>query len=258
MGLFGGRFTPEPLVYAKALHWKGDNIQAMEALQRVTQVKPHSFDAWYALGALLEMQRQTAAAIGAYNKAIAINDMNPQVYLKKAFLLNAQGQYEAALEACNIATAIDLNSTAAWNLKGSILDDLKRFDDALGAYERTLLLDPEMVDCWSNKGVTLRKMRRLDEAKDALEHAIALNGSFIPAYINLANVLLDQNQGDAALAEADKAITLDATNPVIWFTRGRALSNLRRYPEALEALQRCPNIPQARALRAAVEQAIQG
>jgi tetratricopeptide (TPR) repeat protein len=257
-GLFSGKFTPNPLTYAKALHWKGSDADALAELQRLTQQQPQSFDAWYALAALQDDRKQSQAALASYDRALAINAEQPHAWVKKGYLLDMLGQYDAGVAACDRAIALDANLSSAWYTKGYILDDLNRLDEALAAYQRSLELEPDMAVGWSNMGITLRKMQRLDEARSAQTRAIELDPNFAPAHLNLANVLMDLKEFEGALSEAEKAIALDATNPVFWYTKGRALVGLRRYPEALVALQRFPTFQPARGLAAQVDAAMRG
>jgi tetratricopeptide (TPR) repeat protein len=113
----------------------------------------------------------------------------------------------------------------------SLLTQLRRADTAtrVGRYETKELLEYA-------RGLLL--MRRRSAAKDAFGSSVVENAAFAPARMMLAQIALTERDTATALAELDLAIATDSTDVELHVTRGRALRQANRLPEAKAALEK--------------------
>jgi len=108
-----------------------------------------------------------AAAIHAYEQAIAADACHLDARINLARLLHERGRHaqaeKAYLDALHTCGA---DATLLYNF-GVLLDDLGRTGDAIAAYEGALKLDPSMADCHYNLALLYEKRR---QPKAAIRH----------------------------------------------------------------------------------------
>lgn len=83
-----------------------------------------------------------------------------------------------------------------------------------------------------NAGLEAQRSGDLDTAQAKLGEAIAADDSLGPAHVALAQVLLDQKQYEAAVASADKALSLATSRPESLRVKYQALRALGKTEEA--------------------------
>lgn len=146
--------------------------------------------------ALLAAGSFTAAA-EAYERALAIEPGDYQLWDKMADALNRDGKFEEALHASSRALELDPAYARGWINRGQILynigyyyEDVKNdtarangyYEDQLAAFTTATELEPENADAWFNRGYALAGLKRYDDAIRAFDRTGALD----PAYPNLA------------------------------------------------------------------------
>ncbi|MDR0894559.1 MAG: AAA family ATPase [Prevotellaceae bacterium] len=80
---------------------------------------------------------------------------------------------------------------------------------ALANYNKALDLYPDYVDAWVRKGVTLIDENRLVEAEECFTRAIRISPRSFKAVYNRGKLRLQQDDLDGALADFDKATSLN-------------------------------------------------
>jgi tetratricopeptide (TPR) repeat protein len=126
----------------------------------------HEAREWFERAAALE-SRDAAAAIRAYERAVAADPKLLDAHLNLGWLLHERGRFEqaesayrAALAACGRAPAL------LYNL-GVLLEDMDRKKEAIEAYEAALRGDARFADCHYNLALLCEELGR---PRDAIRH----------------------------------------------------------------------------------------
>lgn len=104
-------------------------------------------------------------------------------------------------------------------------------DRFLTASERA----PHLPAAWHGLGLASEALAGREDAVRFLKKACSLSEQTGLYWRDLARTLLHAGDAEAALASAEKALSLEAEDPVSAFLRAQAFSDLQRYPEAIEA-----------------------
>lgn len=83
---------------------------------------------------------------------------------------------------------------------------------------------PQDAEAQNDYGWALRQNGDLKDAEAALRESIKLNGNLAYSHSNLSVVLLDLDRKDEALAEAQKAVSIDAKQPIYHCVLGNAMT----------------------------------
>jgi tetratricopeptide (TPR) repeat protein len=121
---------------------------------------------WFEKGLDLEGE-DPAAALKAYEQAIAADASLLDAHVNRGRLLHEAGQYPLAervyrsgIEACGADPML------LYNL-GVLLDDMDRKSEAMEAYEAALRAQPDLADCHYNLALLCEELGR---PKDAIRH----------------------------------------------------------------------------------------
>lgn len=190
----------------------------------------------------------------------------------EALALQRAGRFAEAVERLDAVIGRHPNDVEALSRRGGAYLRLGRPSKALADFDRVVARDPMGATAWTDRGVALMMLGRLDEAEAAFVRSIRLwdiplNGARglggdgrdsasearATAYAGLAQVHHRLNRHEDALAEYDKAIGIDPSDPNSRIGRGdvhRALGDLPRALADLdEAVRLGPDLPRAYASR---------
>lgn len=130
--------------------------QAIDTLKAQTEKNPQDMDAWIQLGHQYFDANLTGEAIGAYEKALAIEPQNANVWTDLGVMYRRSGNPEKAIDAFDRAMEIDPKHEISHFNKGIVLfHDLKDEKGALVAWESLLAINP---DAKSPGGQTVREL----------------------------------------------------------------------------------------------------
>ena len=147
------------------LEFEGDPAAgALKVIERRSGA--HEAREWFERAVALE-SRDAAAAIRAYERAVAADPKLLDAQLNLGWLLHERGRFEqaesayrAALKACGKAPAL------LYNL-GVLLEDMDRKREAIEAYEAALREDARFADCHYNLALLCEELGR---PRDAIRH----------------------------------------------------------------------------------------
>jgi len=107
------------------------------------------------------------------------------------------------------------------------------------AANRALELNPELSSAYTSIAlVQLLADRNWTQAESSLQRAIDLNPNNADAYLRYGYFLINVGRFDDALIKLDKALELNPVSPIIKADIGLAYLCARRYPQAVEQLER--------------------
>jgi len=121
---------------------------------------------WYARGAELE-ERDTGAAIAAYEKALAADPTLLDASINLGRLLHDRGELARAEAVYVAAVTHNGDDAVLWFNLGVLLEDMGKADGARDAYEAALRSDADFADGHYNLALLFERMKR---PKDALRH----------------------------------------------------------------------------------------
>ncbi len=238
----------------------------VEAMKRINAVKKAYNDGntAYRLG-------QYAQAVEHYDKALSMDPTFYMAYYGKGLALTKLRQYQKAVEAYQLAVQHNPSYSAAYVNMGKIYRDrLRNPDKAMTIFKTAIEKDPSAYKAYYelgvvylniekdyNKavenfiaatrlkkdyglgfyslGVALTELNRLDDALAALDSAIANpeRRNWSDPYARKAVVYNKQGNCKAALAAAEKAISLNRRDSLAKYEAGRASKCLGQLQQAL-------------------------
>jgi adenylate cyclase len=150
----------------------------------------------------------------------------------------------------SIQHAIRLNPHASFNyfaILGWAYHATEQYAESIAAYKRTLALNPLFLHAYPMQAFnyTAQWMSQqshdskiLDQAYDAAQNGVALKGDYAPARTALGTVYLWQKHYDDALAEFQRAVTLDENSVCAQMMLADGLSAVGRVEEAVRVGER--------------------
>ena len=102
-------------------------------------------------------------AVSAYDRALALNPDDPNVWLKRGNALLRLERYEEALSAYDHASLLDARGGISF-IKGFTLQKLKRYEESISACDRALALNPNLAIAQETKSVALQELKRHEAA----------------------------------------------------------------------------------------------
>ena len=184
--------------------------------RKVIQLLPHSEQAWFGLGNLLDSDGRAAEGVVAFREALRRRP----------------------------------SSVETRNGLGLALAGLGRFVEAITEYERALRLKPDFAEARVNLGQTLAQQGKFAEASAHYLEVLRRQSNNVPAHINLGKLLAVQGRHDEAISRFREALRLKPENAVAHYNLGNALNALGKTGEATthfaEAVRHNPSFPEAR------------
>lgn len=107
----------------------------------------------------------------------------------------------------------------------------KALDTFLAAAE----VAPHIAAVWHGLGLASEALGSREDAVRFLQKACHLCEHTAMYWRDLGRTMLGNRDAEAALASAEKALALDSEDPIASFLKAQALSELKRYPEAIDA-----------------------
>jgi tetratricopeptide (TPR) repeat protein len=133
--------------------------QAVEAYQKAIERRPFYADAHVGLGEALAAKGDTDAAIGAYQRALAFNAVNPRVYVSLGKIYYSEkGLYYEAVNAYRRAIDLDPRSVEARMGLGEVYEDKGLYREAIDEYRRVMEVEPTHAEALYNLALVYEKV----------------------------------------------------------------------------------------------------
>jgi Tfp pilus assembly protein PilF len=144
----------------------------------VLQLDPHNSKAENGLGLVFESSAQPAAALDAYQKAIAWDEGNPhkneQPYVNLGSLLLEQGRTKDAIQPLETAVALTPENAYCRMRLGAAYFRAGQMENARRELEKATQLDPENASAHYQLGKVYKETHQLDRAKAEFERTAEL------------------------------------------------------------------------------------
>ena len=132
-------------------------------------------------------------------QALSLNDQLALSHVAQGMVLTQEGKGEAALGAYERAFALDPANVFGLSGKIHALRKLRRLDEALQHAQDNLARYPQERVFADHVGTILFMQSRYAEAEQAFRHSIQIQPDAVVAYANLSAALASQNRSDESL-----------------------------------------------------------
>jgi tetratricopeptide (TPR) repeat protein len=189
---------------------------------------------------IYEKQNLLEKALEDYNKAIILDPTNADRYSDRArFYAIFKEDYQRAVIDFSKVIELNPNDKINWYTRGFLFDNyLNNNKKALEDYYKALGLDSNYLDAINTIGLIYQEEGQLEKAIEIYDKGILLeiNNPVSAAfcYNNRASIYEKQKLFDKALADYNKAISLDPINASRYIARGNFYSEYKmQYYDAL-------------------------
>ncbi|MFP4415602.1 tetratricopeptide repeat protein, partial [Coleofasciculus sp.] len=191
----------------------GKYREAIAILDRIVQIQPEAFLAWYWRGEIFSSWGQYESAIASYDEAIRLQPSYLLAQYKKGQALYELQRYQAAVTTWQQTLTLNAESEYEQTLISTVIPkqiaqvlsyELREYNQALSIYDQLLQTNEQMASVWVERAAALYKLERYQDA----------------------------------VASCDKALELEPRNALAWKRRGLALYQLERYQQAIASLER--------------------
>ena len=211
--------------------------EALGAYDKAIEINQSYGDPWNAKGNALQTLKRYQEAVDAYDKALTIDNKSISAWNGKGNSLKSLNHYDEALSAFQKTIEINTNYTTGYLGIASTLQSLQKYDEAIANYSKAIELDPKSLGIYTSKASVLQTARRYDDAIAVYDQALTINSSYIPAYTGKAGVYSSQKRYSEALNVYEKAIEKDPKSIPAWNGRGSVLQSLKRDEDAVKSFE---------------------
>ena len=199
---------------------------------------------WYAASTLITPQeRQTALndAESSAVRALQLDAENEQALAFFAEILVDQQKWTQAEETIQKAVEINPNSMDVQRVYGYVLESIGDYRLAIEKYQEAARINPNLTFLYIFIGRNFLSLEVHNRALEMFEKAVQINEQLgvedpIP-YIEIAKTYVRDGEFFIAALNAEKAITLDPTNPNTYGQLGTIYTKARNYEGARPAFR---------------------
>jgi tetratricopeptide (TPR) repeat protein len=232
-----------------ALMSAGRAPEAEQAFRRAVALEPGWWSTHSHLGFFYFRQGRFADAITPFRKVTQLLPDNVRGWNNLGAVALHTGNFDEAKQSFTRSLSIKENDNAYANL-GTADYFLGRYDDAVRSFEKAAALTPRKSNYWMNLGDALwwspngrgRAAAAYKKAVELAQSELLLNPIDAEARATAGRSLVRLGQESAGRAEAEKALSLEPTNPerlydcaIVEATAGKPAQALERLGKALEA-----------------------
>jgi len=192
------------LIYAR--HRK--MAEAAEEFEKARAIEPGNVELLERIGDARTYLNEHILAAIAYEDAINRGGDAKILLLKLGFSLVNDERIPAAVETLEKAVELDEKNPDAWFLLGDLYSDSGKTEKAIDAYRKSLALRPDQKEIRLNLGVIYAENKMYDEAMTELRQAAALDPNYASAWSNIALVAERLENDKDAIAAHEKLISL--------------------------------------------------
>ena len=230
----------------------GWRVEAAQCYRHAVELEPDEFSWFYYLGRSLDEIKPDEAA-DALAKSIALNPEYPPAHMAYARVLMALREFEQARQHFERAAELDPQEPLAELGLGELALKAKQLETARDHLQKALTLEPQQKEAHSalsqvymalgDKEVASRHARLAQKfvkgklLNDPLLGKLQGYGATASWFAIRGGLLLRSGDFKRAAAQFKVAASGAPKNSTIWLDYGAALLGLKRYQEALEALE---------------------
>jgi len=140
------------------------------------------------LGSYYYSREKLPEAISAYEKAVQLLPMLPELWYVLGSAYLAIGRSDNAIETWQNAIKLKPNFAEAYNDIGSAYIRLGRYKEAIEAYKSAVVAKPDFADAYYNLGLAYEAISEWQNAISSYQKAVEINPDFSEAIERLRNI----------------------------------------------------------------------
>lgn len=197
-----------------------------------------SAEAFYNMGALLEVRGDLANARKWYEKALASNPNLANAEARLGVIALAEGRQDIAKAHFDKALQLDPANSTANNIAAAKAIEEKNWAEAISKARQALVADPDSMDAYLNLAVTYLHMGLIDVGILVGRNAIGLDPKDGPIQNILGLLMLRKDEVRQAVALFEKAANDDPTLFDARMNLGAVTLSYKDYASAVEQFTR--------------------
>ncbi len=179
-----------------------------DLLEDIIRQSPNKARAYSDLG-LDDLRRgRYGKSVEMQDHAIALDPLNWQYYMNRAYAYSEMGQMDNALADFDRVLALNPGSYQAYHDKGMVYGKMGELGKAIEEFTRAIERGPESALSYGNRGLAYSILGENEKALEDLNKAIALDDDYAEAYGNRGNIYLRVGRKELAAADFKKACDL--------------------------------------------------
>lgn len=190
---------------------KGDDKEALRLYELAVRKDPKLVRARHNRALVLSALGRKKEALEAYNQVIRMDPADMRSYYNRAILFRQLGRYKEALADQDrvISSSETSLHVSALNNRGILRRYMGDLDGSLRDHTKALSLDDKRYITYHNLGRLWIARQDLDRAAGFFNEAVKRNPRAVGALSRLAAILYIRGDHGAALATADRLLSLD-------------------------------------------------
>jgi tetratricopeptide (TPR) repeat protein len=222
------------LARARAFYAVQDDESALDDLRKGERLGKLDLNQTYFKGQVLEGLERYPEALAAYNAALKASPDEPELLVRRADVLRAMALTEEASASYRSAQRAAPDLGEAYYGHAFMLMDAKDYDRATAILQTLLKRKPDDRGARQGLAAVAARQQRYDEAISILDGVVRSFPDAPTPYYDRG--LLWHAKGDAvrAVADFDKAVSLDAKQWDARFARGRVQVGAKNYALAIK------------------------
>lgn len=229
--------SPQPSTQAALLDLiQGRVAEARQELDHALTLDPGYAPAHGLRSNIALVRNEKDVADRAAQQAIAANPSSASSYLDLSLAKQAEFRLDGALQAARTAMELEPDNPMAMIQVARVLFGLGNLSEALSITEEARRLAPADPLITSTYGFLLLSQVKTEEAMAAFDEAIKQDSTRGEPHLGRGLSLFRQNKTDEAVQEMWMATLLEPKVSLFWSYLGKALYEVKRYPEEMDPL----------------------
>ena len=171
-------------------------------------LKDNNYIELFYKGVTYERIYEYKQAIFYYNKAISLENKDPNFYVNRGNCYSRLKLYEKAFSDYEKAIKLNSNNASAFNNRGFSFIQLTQYKLALEDFNKAIQLDSNYAQAYTNRGFIYYHFHDINKALADFNKAIEVDPKYAKAYHNIAGIADQFGYVDVALHYMQKAVSL--------------------------------------------------
>lgn len=200
-----------------------NNLSGAErAMQEAIKTDPTHAEAYLNLGKLYRKQQKWVDAEKSFRGAIDNMGDKPR------------GDYFFEIGSVQVQQSMEPGASRA--------EQEAKWREAITSFSEAIGLDTTLYRAHYQMGTLHEKLDEPEQADQAYRKCIELNAKYSPCFVALGNMYIDYGFSNVAMSVLETGTQVNDTDADMWNGMGRALLNLNRPKEAVEAYKKAKRI----------------
>ncbi|MBD2183608.1 tetratricopeptide repeat protein [Planktothrix sp. FACHB-1355] len=224
----------------------GKYQEAVKSYDKAIQIEPKLYQAWAAKGSALTALQKYEEALACYDTVVQ-SEMKPNyhiAWLNRGYIFGLMAQkeetnksfdksiqrYQESLESSDKALEIRRDNSTVWHHRSWVLNQVSQYNDYI--YREKIIEGLSHLRYYASSEQQQKiqtEVNRLQQYRDFQEKKKFIQES----WEKHTSMILEES-----VASLDEALKFKQDDPSIWYKKGWALTQLKRYDKAFESLDK--------------------